>query len=81
MTPWQKRTIGVIIVSVVVIGGYDVFVEIVAGNSASISVLMTWASRKWPAIAFVWGFLMGHWFGQNATPVIVGKIREFRRLR
>lgn len=66
---WQKRTFAVILGAVAILGAYDIVtVYATGGKDATISVIISWASTRWPAIAFFFGFLMGHFFGQNVTP-------------
>lgn len=57
-----------IVGTVIVLGGYDILALLMGGNDSTISVIISWASTKWPAIAFAFGFLMGHFFAQNETP-------------
>lgn len=55
----------VIIISVLIIGGIDIVLAITRGKDATISVVITKWSKQYPAIPFAFGFLMGHFFGQN----------------
>lgn len=55
----------VIVGLVVFIAGLDVVLAVLYGMDATISVQITKWSHEYPAIAFGFGFLMGHWFAQN----------------
>lgn len=66
---WQKISIGVIFATVMLVGGYDLVAEYFGGNNSTISVIITYASSKIPAIPFAFGFLCGHFFGQNISKI------------
>jgi hypothetical protein len=75
-TKWQKASIAVIFATVILVGGYDLVAEYFGGNNSTISVIITYASSKIPAIPFAFGFLMGHWFGQNISKIEDEKTRS-----
>jgi len=66
MTRWQKITLVFVAVATVLILSFDALAAYFGGQKATISWLTTMLSGKYPAIAFAWGFLMGHFFGQNS---------------
>lgn len=59
----KRITAGVIIVSIVVLVGYDIIIIIESSPGDTISeILRDWA-WKHPSVAFCLGVLCGHWFG------------------
>lgn len=58
----KKLTIWIIILTIVILIGYDVYVVLVHGTEASISSVIITASYDLPIIPFVSGFLCGHLF-------------------
>lgn len=57
----RKYTAILMVITVIIWGIWDVYAYVSADNS-SISVVLTDWSRAIPSIAFVCGFLCGHWF-------------------
>ena len=57
----RRVTIWIAGIATIVIIGWDVFAHLYAENS-TFSVVFTDWSRQLPTFAFLWGFLMGHWF-------------------
>jgi hypothetical protein len=51
---------------VALIGAVDIGLAVWGGMDATISVQITKWSHEYIAIPFAFGFLAGHWFGQNA---------------
>lgn len=60
----SSLTVGIII-SIVTVAAlvWDVFLYTDKIDRNSISQVFIDASKKWPIIAFLWGFLMGHLYG------------------
>jgi hypothetical protein len=59
----KKVTAGVIIVSIVALAGYDIFIVLESSPGDTLSeILRDWA-WKHPSLAFAFGGLCGHWFG------------------
>lgn len=54
-----------IVAIVAIVGGIDIILAVHGGVNATISVQITRWSHEYPAIAFAFGFLMGHFFGQD----------------
>jgi hypothetical protein len=52
-----------VIIGTALILGFDALQIYVRGTDASISAHMEKWSHRWPIIAFGWGFLMGHFYG------------------
>lgn len=68
MRHWKPVTAAVLIIVAVALIGFDIFLEIHAGDAATISQVVYWGARTCPAIAFAAGFLCGHLFWpQNVT--------------
>jgi len=62
----RKATIIIIILAIVILGGYDIIAYVRGGSEATISFILLQASRKNPVIPFAFGFLMGHLFWYNS---------------
>lgn len=58
-------TIGVILVSVVFLGGWDLIAVIFGGEPATISSIIQSSAHRWPVIPFLFGVLMGHFFASS----------------
>jgi uncharacterized integral membrane protein len=52
-----------VIIGTVLILSVDVVLLARGGEKATISDHMRAWSHKWPVVAFLWGFLMGHFYG------------------
>ena len=52
-----------IIIGTLVILGFDAVMLKIKGVPGTISAHMDAWSHRWPVIAFLWGFLMGHFYG------------------
>ena len=64
----KRITFIVIIILAVLIALYDLFALWRWGIEGTISVVVLEASRRWPAIPFGLGFLMGHLFAGITIP-------------
>lgn len=64
MSNYAKYTVVLLLAVALVLGLYDIWVGSVTGGSATISWILYTSSQKYPAIAFGFGFLMGHLFAQ-----------------
>lgn len=62
MSTGKKITAIVVVLSVVLLGGYDVFAVLKYGIEGTISHLIYTESFNYPAIPFFMGCLMGHFF-------------------
>lgn len=63
---WKTYTGIILIATAVILIAWDGFVEIKAGNGATISQVIYHAACSEPAIALAVGFLMGHLFWPQA---------------
>lgn len=63
MSKGQKITILIVILVVVLLGAYDVFALCEWGVSATISHQIILWSHSYPIIAFLFGLLIGHFYG------------------
>lgn len=72
MKRYYKPTLIVILATVVLVTGYDIW-AVVMGYDRTISYTLGQAAYAWPAIPFVFGFLAGHLFFDNSgnTPAII----------
>ena len=57
----RKWTINIAAIITIVAIGWDI-VAYMYGSNSTFSVVFTDWSRSFPTFAFLWGFLMGHWF-------------------
>jgi hypothetical protein len=64
VSPYAKYTVMLLLAVAFGLGIYDCWVGYVCGGSATISWILWTAAQKYPAIAFGFGFLMGHLFAQ-----------------
>jgi hypothetical protein len=61
-------TAAIIVVVAVLLIAWDVYAMVKdKSRDSTISWVMLTASKKWPVIAFAFGFLCGHLFFQNCT--------------
>ncbi len=67
MRTYDTFTIALLVVTAFALGIYDCWVGYVTGGSATISWVLWTAAQKYPAIAFGFGFLMGHLFAQMSS--------------
>ena len=59
---FQKWTVIVIVLTVVLLIGWDIFVAVEAGQKATISYIIEIAAHRWPIIAGAFFLLGGHLF-------------------
>jgi len=62
MNTGKRLTFIVVIIVAVLLGAYDLYALWRWGIGGTISVVVLEASKRWPAIPFGLGFLMGHLF-------------------
>lgn len=61
-------TASIVVAVTVALIGYDVWVKHrQPDGGATISWVVLTSSKRWPVIAFAFGFLMGHLFFQNCA--------------
>lgn len=65
MTP-RTLTVGVVLVTIAGLVGYDVFAFVRAGTDATISSVV-WEAASSPPLTFVAGFLCGHLFWNSSS--------------
>lgn len=76
MSKWQKATLIIVILDVVILGVYDIAAAYFGGGGpATISWMMTWTSQQWwgSTVVFALGYLMGHFFAQDNKVSLDGK--------
>jgi len=66
----KARTLTMLVIAFFILGllGYDVYIYIVAGQSATVSNVIIDLSHDYPAGTFLIGFTMGHLFWQMYKP-------------
>jgi hypothetical protein len=81
MTTWQKRSLGVIVLTVILVIAYDFVARAFGGTEGTVSYVVTMLSYEYPIIPFCFGFLMGHFFFQLHGTIKQVTTRTAQRLR
>ena len=58
----MKWTVYFILLTILIIAGYDVYIMAVAGKPASVSATIIRWSHEYPSFTFLMGFTFGHLF-------------------
>lgn len=68
----------IIIATVVILIAYDIWIAIKLGPPGTLSVTAYYAAKKYPAVAFWFGLLIGHlFFSQNQYLYKIGQAYPF----
>lgn len=68
----RKLTTIIILLTVLLLGGYDIWVYVKAGTPATISWIIWDSAKGNPMIPLMFGILMGHFFWQMECPKCKG---------
>ena len=72
----RKITAIIMFISVLILGGWDLYAYVVGGSRATISVIITDISKDFLIIPVMFGVLIGHWFWQNDCQVCKAREEE-----
>jgi hypothetical protein len=84
MTHMQSVTLVFLFFYVLLGAAYDIWVaKVNSGPSATISWMITWISQQWwgASLVFALGYLMGHFFAQDAPVALTLGIASSHLLR